>query len=154
MPGTVTLKITGAKELEEALRGFGPRFTNRLGNKALKAGAQPIVDEAKRKVPVRTGQLRDSITSVVARTREPAQKKVKIGFLYPAARRAHFTEFGTANQPAQPFLRPALDTQAQAAIDEITKTLRDGLDKEVVAAAKRDLAGLNELAGLVDEEID
>lgn len=130
MPGTVKLRLTGAKELEEALRQFSPRLTSRLGNKALKAGAQPIIEEAKRLVPVLTGKLRDSITAVVSRDRSEDQRKVKVGFKYPAAARAHFTEFGTRFQPAQPFLRPALDSEAQSAIDEITRVLADGVAKE------------------------
>jgi HK97 gp10 family phage protein len=160
MPGEVTLRITGAKELEASLRSFGSSFASRLGNKALKAGAQPIVEEAKRLVPVRTGALRDSITAVVSRDHEQAQRKVKVGFKYPAARRAHFTEFGTRYQPAQPFLRPALDTEAQTAIDEITRVLEDGLDTEVLAAARASislsnwLTGLAGMTGAFDEEFE
>lgn len=130
MPGVVTLRIRGAKELEQALREFGPKFTSRLGNRALKAGAQPVVDEAKRLVPVRTGELQQSITAIVSRDHGREQRKVKVGFRYPAARRAHFTEFGTATQLAQPFLRPALDSQSQAVIDEITRVLEQGLARE------------------------
>lgn len=158
MAGTVTLKIRGAKELESALRSFGSNFATRLGDKALMAGSEPIVEEAKRLVPVRTGALRDSITSVVSRDRELAQRKVKVGFKYPAARRAHFVEFGTVYQPAQPFLRPALDTQAQPAIDEITRVLQEGLDAEVLAAARGTvsmsnwLSGFAGLSGIFDED--
>lgn len=45
-----------------------------------------------------------------------------------------FIEFGTQNAPAQPFLRPAFETQGNAAIDAIAKALQDRLPIALQAA--------------------
>lgn len=80
-------------------------------------GAQIIVEEARRLVPVRSGRLRDSITAqageasgaaVGARSRGVS---VSIGPSLPKGWYGHFIEFGTVDTPAQPFMRPAFDAR-------------------------------------------
>lgn len=59
---TVTVTVSGLIELDKAL-GELPKATARnVLVRTLNKAAQPIVDEAKRLVPVQTGALRDSIT--------------------------------------------------------------------------------------------
>jgi hypothetical protein len=48
MPGTVRFKIEGVAELERAMREFGPRFTNNVSGRALRAMAKPIVQRGSR----------------------------------------------------------------------------------------------------------
>ena len=52
---------------------------------------------------------------------------------YFSAWYAHFVEFGTEKQSAQPFLRPAFESKRLLAIDAFTKSL----DKKLQANAKR-----------------
>lgn len=135
----VDFKIEGAKEMERVLRELGPDVANRVGRQALRAGAKVIIDEAKRLVPVDSGALRDSIA-----VREDRKLKasvgheigVNIGFLKPASRRAHLIEFGTSKSPAKPFMRPAMDSQAPAALDQMGKVLARGIDREAKKLAK------------------
>lgn len=117
MVGTITFEIKGAAELNRVLRTIGPRSARSGGMKALRAAAKPIIAEAKRLVPVRTGDLKRSITTNPKRSRAERELTLLIGFRPPVSRRAHLTEFGTVHSKAQPFIRPALDSQAQAAID-------------------------------------
>jgi len=76
----------GRKQLAEA-----------LNRKALK-----IVREAKQNAPVDTGRLRSSITADLAKANN-LQVRVGTNVEY-----ADDVEFGTVNQPAQPYLRPAV----------------------------------------------
>lgn len=60
---SVTVSVSGLIELDKAL-GELPKATGRnVLRRTLNKAAQPIVDEAKRLVPVSTGALRDSITA-------------------------------------------------------------------------------------------
>jgi len=131
MVGKITFEIKGAKEMEAALKDFGPKVASRLGDRALRAAARPIIKDAKLRVPVRTGELRRSITAVTAsRGRRDNQRQVQIGFKRPTSARAHLVEFGTSKMAAQPFMRPALDTQAAAALQAMAETLADGIARE------------------------
>lgn len=42
-----------------------------------------------------------------------------------------FPEFGTRYIPAQPFLRPAIDENKEAAVDKFTEVMKKQIDKEV-----------------------
>jgi len=137
MPGRIDFKIDGAKEMNRLLKELPTNVAIRVGDQALKAGAKPIVAEAKRLVPVLSGELRDSITAEPERKRKPQDARViLIGFKKPASRRAHLTEFGTAHSAAKPFMRPALDSKAGEALDEMGKALAQGIDREAAKLAK------------------
>ena len=129
MVGRVTFEITGAKEMEALLKDLGPKVATRLGDKALRAAAKPIIQEAKRLVPVRTGQLKRSIVAARGRNKQ-TEREVLIGFKPPVSRRAHFTEFGTRHSAAHPFIRPAMDARAQDALNAMVDTLAEGIEKE------------------------
>jgi len=141
MPGVVNFQIRGAKEMEALLKQLGPQVAARVGDQALRAGAKPIVDEAKRLVPVgRTGNLRDSIIAQKQRRAGDDERVILIGFDKDApgspSSRAHLTEFGTAHSAAKPFMRPAMDSQAQNALDEMGKVIARGLAREARKLAK------------------
>lgn len=131
MPGTVSFTIKGGKEMEALLKDLGPKIASRLGDKALMAAARVIVKEAKRRVPVKTGQLKKSISAVrSSRNRAADERLVQIGFKPPVSARAHFTEFGTAHSRPEPFIRPALDSQAEEALRAMVEALATGIERE------------------------
>lgn len=141
MPGEVSFKLHGWKEMAELLKKLGPQVAARVGDQALRAGAKVIVDEAKRIVPVgRTGHLRDSIFAQKKRSTGEEERVILIGFDKDApggaSTRAHLTEFGTRHSAAKPFMRPALDSQAGNALDEMRKILARGIAREARKLAK------------------
>lgn len=81
------------------------RLTSKMVSAAAdqsKDTAQDIVDDAKRRVPVDTGELRDSI----------GKRREGIGWLVEAtAEYAGFVEYGTRHMAAQPYLTPAAEGQ-------------------------------------------
>lgn len=127
----MAIHVKGAKELEALLKKLPGKVAKRVVNNGLRAGARLIRDEAKAKVPVNTGKLRDSITVATVKG------KVKVGFKPPESRRAHLTEFGTEFQPAQPFMRPAIDTKATEAIKKIGEVMGKGVAKEAGKVGRR-----------------
>jgi HK97 gp10 family phage protein len=129
--------IRGAKEMERLLKELGPNLAAKVGDQALRAGAKPIIEEAKRLVPVKSGALRDSITVATERKRNADnQRMVLIGFKKPHSRRAHLTEFGTVHSVAKPFMRPALDGKAGEALNEMGRVLAKGIEREAKKLAK------------------
>jgi HK97 gp10 family phage protein len=106
------IKMTGGPELERALRELGGNIAGRLGGNAVRAGARVIANEAKQRVPVRTGGT-------------VRQAWVGTRLFY-----SWFVEFGTSKQPPQPFLRPARDEGAQKAVDKIVENLSAGIERE------------------------
>lgn len=56
------MRITGAKEIEAILRKLPDKIGRRVLNAALRTGANVIAKEARLRVPVDNGDLRDSIT--------------------------------------------------------------------------------------------
>jgi HK97 gp10 family phage protein len=135
MPGTVKFKLEGVAELERAMKEFGPRFTNNVSGRALRAMAKPIVRRARELVPVDTGLLKKSITTKSHRVRN-GQRTIDVGFRNPTSRRVHLTEYGTVHSAPRPFMRPALDEQGQRALDEMGRVLGEGIERE---AGKRGL---------------
>lgn len=57
------IKIEGLKEIGEKLRMLSTKMNREIIRKAVRAGANVIKDEMKRRVPVDSGELRDNIIS-------------------------------------------------------------------------------------------
>ena len=79
-----------------------------------------IVEEAKRVVPVRTGSLRDSITS----------KDTKDGVIIEVnADYAEYVEDGTDKMDAQPFMDIAIETTEYTTDEMINDAIEKGFNK-------------------------
>ncbi len=140
-------KFSGLKELEQVLSTLPTKLQNNVLRGALRAAAKPVAEEARRRVPVKSGRLRDSIRVTAGiRNNLPKSKviaggkgtKKSVGAWY-----AHMVEGGTAahvivarrgktlwinnvpvgkavNHPGarkQPFMRPAIDARQRDAIE-------------------------------------
>lgn len=118
------------KALLQTLKQFPKNIQRNVMSGAVRAGAAVIRNEAKARVPKRTGNLKKSIIvmkrksegyGVIRYSVTPSKKGKHSGWY------AHFIEFGTVNQSAKPFLRPALDAKQgealQASQDYITKRI-------------------------------
>lgn len=132
----VNYSIEGARELEALLKTLGPNVARKVGVQAARAGAKPVLEEAKRRVPVDTGDLKSSLTIMTASKTRKDERAVLIGVRGEAGGRAHFTEYGSAHSAAKPFMRPALDSQVGAALNEMGRALGDGIEREAEALSK------------------
>ena len=88
---------------------------------ALNAGASILVAEEKRLAPALTGNLRDSIVSDMWPTNFRGDGVTiwigpRTGPGGPDGWYGVFSEFGTINMPAHPFIRPAVDGRGQQAL--------------------------------------
>jgi HK97 gp10 family phage protein len=129
-------------ELESILNNLHDEIKLKVTRLAVAAGARIIRDSAKSLAPYDSSRssgvhLRDAI--VVSRVRSTNDVYI-IGTRSKgkkAAPHAHLQELGTVKMSPQPFLRPASEVSAQAAINEIIKRLEKGALREAKKLAKK-----------------
>jgi len=91
----------------------------RASRTACMKGAMVIEGDAKRRCPVDTGFLRNSIQS--------APEGLSGAQVGPHAEYAAYVEYGTVNMTAQPYMRPALEAKRA----EVQRVVRDVLRNEM-----------------------
>lgn len=148
------IEIKGAAELYAALQQLPAKIERNVMRGAIRAGALVIQEEAKRLVPMKSGALRDSVRVSVRAVRGRVFATIRAG--NSKAFYAHMVEFGTAaheerpqgakslffagvfsdvvkhpGATPKPFMRPALDAKATAAIDAVAQYVRERLPKEI-----------------------
>lgn len=146
----VSIKLTGMPELLGQLRALGDEFAAKELRRAARKAFLPVYETAHRLAlpSMDTGALMDAIKlqvvknsgdSVVAvgiriigKMARSINRARKLGHRNPA-RRWHFVEFGTVKMPAKPFLRPALDQNAEL----VTKILKEELIKGIQRAKNK-----------------
>lgn len=157
MPELVEVK--GLKQTVAALRRLPTELSGKNGGpvrSSLFQSAKLMRDEAKQKAPVDSGNLKQNI--ILVRDRNPRAKgqseiyyvtvrkgkRLRIGRTsfnrqsgrLAGAYYAHFVEFGTEKQTAQPFMRPAFEAQKREAVKVFGDTLRKRVDAAARKAAK------------------
>lgn len=157
-----TVKIDGLRETLRGLEQLKKSTQTGVLNRVLKRAAKPVEAAAKRNAPVDSGELKESINTVVIRrnagksayartmrgggSREDAVAAAREANAAAAgrgasatvrvratARHAHLVEFGTIKMDAEPFLAPAL--RAERA--DITQSIAADIEAEVEKTAAR-----------------
>lgn len=131
--------ISGSDRLKRKFEQLQTAAKGKMLERALVAGALPIQNEAKRRVPKLTGNLSRSIHIGGHEDLNPGGQIINTtGAGVPGPQIGHSSaavyvgtdvvyagpvEFGTVHMAAQPFLRPAFDTQRGAAVREVGEAL-------------------------------
>jgi len=152
---TTKMHVEGLRELQEALRELPKATARNVLRRALTEAAQPMAAAAEAKAPVAKGSLKRSHTvgtklsrrqkgvhrqwagTVPVRTprgwRSAPAKAVYV-FAGPGPLpQATQQEFGNANHPPQPFMRPAWDAHKEQA----ARTIKERMAAQLEAARKR-----------------
>jgi len=156
----VEIRLVGFKEALDRLKEFGPNVTKNGLRSSTFAGAKVIRDEVKATAPVRTGLLRESVSTFRRKTPE-YQARYSIGFRHLLARYAntrenrrknrvgkryrlanpafyaHFLEFGTSKMRAHPFMRPAALRASDRALAAMGANLAKAIDRAARKARGR-----------------
>lgn len=147
------LHVSGLSELDKLLKELPAKVERNILRGAMRAGAKVFADRAKELVPVKSGQLRDSIKVSTRSRRGRVSATVRAGgnkVFY-----AHMVEFGTARHfikprkrkslffaglarevvdhpgaSPKPFMRPALDGGQAEAVNAAADYIRKRLAKE------------------------
>jgi len=134
---TLSFKIQGGKELDNALKELGKDLEKKVAKSAVRQGANVIAKEARLNAPVgNSGNLRRSIR-VVARSRRVGDAVVSVvtrsGKKWQSrgmnAWYAGLVEFGTKNRAATPFIRPALDSKSAEAVKAMSLMIQKRISK-------------------------
>ena len=130
----VNSEITGLKELSKNSDKLKKSFAKSTLRTALRNAGKPVLKEAKALVPVASGDLKKTLRIKVVIERSGlgyADIAVGKGDVFYG----HIVEFGSSQQPAQPFLRPALEkgdktgTVRGAFLGALNKTIANQLGK-------------------------
>lgn len=96
----VTVRITGKSEVLAAIKAVNRKVEATTETAFDQASASTVAD-AQARVPVRTRRLQKSIRQLV---KERLKRVIGTDVPY-----AHFPEFGTSRQKAQPYMFPAFE---------------------------------------------
>lgn len=146
--------VTGLKELDRALNELPNSVAKRVLERGLKDAGKPILKTAKSKAInfhnpgiYTTGQLSKSLKlgtvlrrgrkKISSRRLNPGTGTVYLGPSWPMGAHAHFKEFGTSKQQAEPFLRPAWDQHKGEFLRTMGKFVWASLQKEARNQANR-----------------
>lgn len=143
-----TFSIEGLQDLERAFEEIGNVNQRKASaRRAMKKAAQPIADTAERLAPRRKGNLAESIkVGTVLSKRQRAQHRklfsddraaVEMFVGAGPLSSAHNQEFGNENMAPQPFMRPALDSEARGYFNTIGRELWADLEKTAARAARK-----------------
>lgn len=108
------MKLKGLDELMSQIERIGNIADEKLVPILKEAAEQTILPESQRLVPVDKGDLKASLE-----IRETPQGVA----LYAGTDHALPVEFGTVHMAAQPYLRPAIDTQSDAMLKKVAEKL-------------------------------
>lgn len=148
------IRIQGLADLKRALNDLPAKIEKNIMRGALRAGANEIKKAAQANVPVKSGALKNSI-KVSTRARKDRYMRARVTAGDKTAFYAHMVEFGTAahrirpkgkkslffagiartavehpGAEQRPFMRPALDSASQAAVQATADYIRNRLAKE------------------------
>ncbi len=153
-------RIEGLKELDKALgelpRATGKNVLRRVARKAL----EPIIESAKAKVHVLSGELRGSlaVSPKLSRRQKALHKKLvrgdKASVEMFAGAGAHvrvpqgvIEEFGGRFQAPHPFLRPAWDGGKAGVLNDIKRDLAAEIQKAALRVARKKARTLKRAGG-------
>lgn len=142
-------KVSGVQGLDKLLRTMQElpeELREKPLQKSLRVGTNVIRDKARSNAPVATGKLARNVMSgripvkdLPANMEDGYKVFVRRSFKKKEsdpnnAWYWHFVEFGTVRMPAQPFLRPAFESEKNKALQTFANTFRLEVPKAVQKA--------------------
>ena len=150
---SVSIKLEGVGSVHAVFRELADEIGDKKANSkilipAVREAMKPVLAKARADAPVDTGGLKrslqvearrpnrkdkrskyiastDTVISLV--TTAPGKKLAKLGIKSDA--RAIAQEFGTARNPAHPYLRAALESQSTSVVNNLAGILARRIDK-------------------------
>ena len=148
----MTIRIDGFKELDAALQEMKTATARGTVRRAMMKAFQPMADEASRLAPDdprtpapdlhRTIKVGDALKAgrsmfVKGFGFNDGQVTVWMGPTREGYPQAIMQEFGTVNQPAKPYMRPAWDAGKDRLLEDLASGLKIEIDKTAARAARK-----------------
>lgn len=153
--------VIGLEGVVSTFKNLPLRLQRNVMRGALRAGANVIAEDARLRVPVRSGQLKASIRVASNFVNGVSMATVKAGSRYKvfsigksgrktkrayktigpsgkaqyhSAYYAHWVEFGTSKMPARAFMRPSFESKKEAAVEAVAQYIRERLSAELLSS--------------------
>ena len=121
----VDLQLGG---IEASLEKFFFFFKTTVIRAGSQAAAQVFYNEAKNRVPVKSGTLKNSIYQVFSEDNSDKGKATyHVSWNRSKAPHGHLIEFGTSRAPAHPFLKPAYEAMKGQAYTAAIQKMKESL---------------------------
>lgn len=118
-------KVEGLDDLAKAVEKLKGRVSGKEVQNVLLSGAFVIRDEAKARVPVDTGRLRDNIIATKGKPKgEGLDVLVGVRYGKGGGNQAHIIEHGSSKIAPRPFFRPAVSAKKTEAGEKIAEGLK------------------------------
>jgi HK97 gp10 family phage protein len=122
----IKVDVMGVQEVMDALAELPEEVQKEVLEQAVEAGALELEQEAKRLAPFVTGALQNSIK---ARKVKPRKNEFVRYIIGPNIKYAGFVEFGTAHNPAKPYMRPTKDNKRNPVIRDAREEIIAGVER-------------------------
>ena len=148
----MTIRVDGFKELDAALQEMKTATARGTVRRAMMKAFQPMADEASRLAPddprtpapdlhrtIKVGDAMKAGRSMFVKGFgfNDGQVTVWMGPTKEGYPQAIMQEFGTVNQPAQPYMRPAWDAGKDRLLEDLGSGLKVEIDKTAARAARK-----------------
>lgn len=137
------VKVQGLKDLEKALGELKVSTARNIGRRTLKQALEPMAEAARQGVAQdRTGELRESIGVTSGRPKGRGyrrQNRIEVHMGPGQQPQGIQEEFGNRKQTPRPFMRPAWDTEKDAALDSVKTILGEEIERAAQRAARKAL---------------
>lgn len=142
----VDVTVTGGANLQRLLEALPEKVRRKFERRAFKASAEIVLRDAKGRVSVDSGAVRDTMrTGAVRRNRSNIQIRIETGTRQELARlqktaskaervyseKGYYPfalEYGTSKMRARPFMRPALDLNRARIVALFAEDLKDSVE--------------------------
>lgn len=148
---SVEFNIEGLDEVQEKLKRLGnPRLMKNAARRSMRKAMSIVRDSARTNAkglddPQTSEKIWKNIAIAAGKTRNPNEVVMRVGVRggasfsnknppnTPGGDTRHFrwVEFGSANNPPTPFLRPALQNNIQAVTNSFAENFNKEIDKEL-----------------------
>jgi HK97 gp10 family phage protein len=140
----MSVKLKGLDKIVDKLDALDGAHQTQALRDGLAAGGLVAVEEARTRVPVRTGNLRDSLHVGGYTALTPSYRKIgRYGalrkpqgsgkgvmvFLGSTMPHAHLVERGTRKMAARAYMRPAIDTKQKEILRKVDDSVQQVIDE-------------------------
>lgn len=135
MSAKVTIKLTGAKDLERKLKALPHKLRRQILGSALVKAAEPVREEMSRRARRAPGGPSHPAEGHLADNIVTARPSITLdgGSVNVGPGRDHFwgifLEYGTLRMRAYPFARPAWESKGKVSLQILIKEIGKGLER-------------------------
>lgn len=123
--------IFNIEELEDALVGISKKASEQILDKALDAGAKPVLKSMDKNSPVDTSALKKSLGEI-KKEGSKTNRKIHLGSTSSDRKiveRAYYQEYGNSSMNGKKWMKKSYNKSKDEAIDAIANSLADNLFK-------------------------